>query len=239
MGATESVTVQVQQIVSTATMSVMSKISTSSTSTTQQSNLLDVSYSTGTVASGITQKNESNISIAAVQAAAANGSLQSDMKAAIKSAIDQKADTLGLASQKSSADTAITSSVNASITTVSVSALFSSINQSSVIRGVGALNAQLVDIKQTNVATAVNTLTSSVTDSIVAAVKTDGAVATTAAQTLTNPVSDIATALKSVFQSGALVWVLVIIAVIIGGVSILFIFKGTISKVVEKKMDKL
>jgi hypothetical protein len=240
MGVTESKQSQIQRITNEATIEVLNKISTVAATSNQQSNLFDFSNSSNNKISGVKQSNTSSINIQTVQQSAANGSLQASMENTIKTALSQASNALGYADNKSSVDAAIHNSIKANVTSETVSKILITGIQSNEIKGTNSSFNEVKNVSQSNMLQIAAKMTSEIVTAITASLEAKSGSQATGTQTVTNPLTEgirsMSEVLKSLFKSGAMLWIIVIIAILIGGVSILFMFRGTISKIAEDKL---
>lgn len=240
MGIVESVQSQVQRITNEATISVLNKISNSVSVSNQQSNVLDLSGSSGNWFSGINQKNTSSVNIQLIQQSAADGSLQASMENQIKTALSQASDALGYAKNKSSVDSVVHNSIKANVTAETVTNILISSIQSNAIKTSDTTKFNVVkNITQSNLSESVTKLTSGIVADVTASLVTKNQSQATGSQKVTNPLSEgirnLSDVIKSAIKSGTMLWIIVIIAILLGGGSIIYMFRGTISKIAENK----
>jgi hypothetical protein len=211
MGASESKSSKVTDIVNQTTTEVMANISTSAQSSTKQSNKLTISNIHNSTLSDITQLNESKIVVTAVAEASQSGELQSKLSAALADSLTQNSNAIGYSSSDINIDTAIKNIVSNRITTNSVNEAFSGISQENALDIVNINNSKISRISQTNIGEAIATLMSATSTDIVAALGIEAESKTEAEQTTTNPVSSIASAIGAAV-GGNMIFILIIIA---------------------------
>ncbi len=221
MGATQSKSEQVTELINRVTTNVLSDISTSAKGAVQQSNQMTISGISGSTISGISQSNEANIQISAVQQSAQTGQLQSQLSAAISQALSQNANTIGYANLNTSVTNKVNSVINSNISAKSVSDAFVGVTQSNALLISDVKNSTVSSISQTNIGKAIASLMSSSVTDIIAALGIQADVKTTSAQAASNPISSLADSISSAFGGSGLFIILIIAAAAVG----FFMFK--------------
>jgi hypothetical protein len=191
-------------------MSVMTKNSTNISASSNQSNTFNFSGNTGTNVNGFNQSNSSTINIQSLSSLAASGTLQADLSAALKNAVDQAIPALSINSDQSQkVNNAITNSVNTNITTENLNNLAAQVRQNNTANISGNSGGTLSGITQDNSADLVLGLVGQTTSTIMAAVKASGAIDNTATQKSSSIFGDIG--------SMYMIFIVIIIIIVCGG----------------------
>ncbi len=206
MGASQTKSEVLHQVLNKTSIEVMNKNSTVSSSVIDNTNEFSFIGNKNTSVSGITQINAAKINVAALQASMQSGTLISDLSAALSAAIEQEGTALGYSSSNAKVKSVVENNVKVSMTNSNLIEIRNSVKGSNIVKIMANENVDVTEVVQKNESELIAKLVSDMNSTIVSQLQTSGAVQTDLSQTTAS------------LLSGYTVIILVVLAVLAGGV---------------------
>ena len=176
MGASQTKSEVLNQVMNTASIDVLNRNSNAAGGLITQSNTFTMAGEKDGNYSNISQINSAKVNVTALQSSVQSGSLQSDLAATMANTIKQNADSIGYASNDSKVSTIVSSTINSKITNESIQSIKAEVSQSNVIQLLGNNRSALAKLTQKNEAELIMKLVNDTNSSIITNLKTSGAI---------------------------------------------------------------
>jgi hypothetical protein len=175
MGAQNSKTEVLKEVLNNVSIDVINRNSSNATGYIDQKNELEIIGNSGGNISGINQINSSIINVSAISESVANGDLQSDLIANITERISQEAPAIGYSANKTEVKSVVSNVINSNITNESIQNITSTIMQSNQIKIIANTGTDIRYIIQANEAELILELINTTNSEIISKLQTTGA----------------------------------------------------------------
>ncbi len=183
MGASQTKSDVLQQVLNQTSVNVMTKNSTGASGLVDSINDLTIAGNKNVSISGIAQINTAKINVTALQASVQQGILKSDLEAALASAIKQEGASLGYSASEAKVQTIVENRVNANITVENLQHIKNAVKQNNTIKILANEGVDTNSLVQKNEAELILKMISNMTSNILNDLKTTGTITADLSQT--------------------------------------------------------